>query len=235
MLRATWITVLHLIATFLGILLKNVRFQNLSFDIYLKNHNVTVFKCQMRIKLYSYLYKYQMNGCFLWYLGFWKGRDQVRYISWQRLVLQHSKAIPHTCTLRFVDLRAQDSDVGTESFWGSCACSQHSTLFLFPSPNSSCTWHDLEKGDELRYATFQVSTEITKLFYNKFLLRYNNKLCYSISHFHTCWNSTAKQSKIKYTWIGPVEIQINISKLCMSLKQIGLLFLTYQKTELLPK
>lgn len=93
MLSATWITVLHLIATFLGVLLKNVRIGNLSFDIYLKNHNVTVFKCQTRIKLYSYLYKYQMNGCFLWYLGFWKGKDQVR---WQRLVLQYSKAIPHT-------------------------------------------------------------------------------------------------------------------------------------------
>lgn len=159
MLSATWITVLHLIATFLGILLKNVRIGNLSFDIYPENHNVTVFKCQTRIKLYYYLYKYQMNGCFLWYLGFWKGKDQVR---WQRLVLQYSKAIPHTCILRFVAMSAQDSDGGTESFWGSCTCSQHRTLFLFPSPNSACTWHDLEKGDELRYATFQVSTQINE-------------------------------------------------------------------------
>lgn len=65
--------------------IKNVRFRNLSFDIYLKNHNVTVYKCQMRIKLYSYLYKYQMNGCFLWYLGFWKGRGQVRCLPRQKL------------------------------------------------------------------------------------------------------------------------------------------------------
>lgn len=165
MLSATWIRVLYLIATFLGILLKNVRFENLSLDIYLKNRNVTVFKCQMRIKLYSYLYKYQMNGCFLWYLGFWKGKDQVRCIPWHRLVLQHSKAIPHTCILRFVALSAQDSDVGTESFWDSCTHSQHSTLFLFPSSNSAGTWHDLEEGDELRCGTFQVSTQITELFY----------------------------------------------------------------------
>lgn len=161
MLSATWITVLHLIFRHT---IKNVRFGNLSFDIYLKNHNVTVFKCQMRIKLYSYLYKYQMNGCFLWHLGFWKGRGQVRCIPWQKLILQHSKAIPHTCTLRFVAQSAQVSDVGTESFWGSCTQSQHSTL-LFPSPNSACTRHDLEKGDELRYVTFHVSTQITKLFY----------------------------------------------------------------------